>query len=261
MRTELTIHSAETPDFVPFVDEVAEDVKSLVSAKHRIVCVHADQLALATSHAVVTTPQLLANFARIGQAKDAAKTAAWFLNLEELPACLAVVKCGSHYEVMIRMHVGNHFVDATDDAQRAHTYDTNRLRRLPGAVLNAIMEKMDVYKFASEDAKKRLVKALKLVGDDCDEVGSKCRVDFADEAFEVVSKAKALPTIAKMVPTKAEERKKRVREEDMRVELAKHVKLTALPNGTLAFTFVDAASVALAGETVVVTPFERESMD
>ena len=242
--TTLATRSASaTTEFAPYMLEYAPD-KSLLKGKEKAVHVVGDaEIKTPSTHVVAVTPAQLKLFGASYKHKDSVAAVAFLWKLGKLTDAMELVRGQGGYELFIRLAASPEFVTSTD-AVAKDAGDRSRLRQLTDAQL-VHMKKL--YEAGTIGTRKSLAKGFDLI--EGDEIDSKARIDFSQ--FPTLQKVSHIPSMSTLAPNRLDVKRGREEAQADVDKLTTTVKMTKLPNGKMAFSFVGVSNLFVAGDVVV----------
>jgi hypothetical protein len=253
-KTTLVLRDSESTTFTPSIVELPSDVGSRITF-NRIARDVSPASKLTATHALALSPEQLAGMGRLFSQKNADKIFAKYAETSNFASCVEVLKYEGNFEVCIRACAARSFLGGVDDVDAMVLNDSSKLRRLPAACLAVLKSKLDEksldLSILTPAGRKELKAVLaELPAEDGDVEGAICRIDFS--AFAAAPGSKNITSATRLVVSKADLKRKRVAEDDVKSELSTLVKHTRLANGVVALVADGASKITVVGTTILV---------
>ena len=246
----MTLPTSTSTEFAPHIVELERGKNLIKGRKQSVHVVPDDKIKLPASHAVAVTPAQLKSFGSCEKTKDPCSTVKWLWEVDNLANSFEVLRSDTPgtYELFLRMVAAPEFV-ATAADKKLDDGDRSRLRQIPDALLVRIKQLVTSKAIELQSGQKpAITKILDLI-DESDGPTEKARI--AIDSLPVVEKMSHIVSMSTLAPTR--DTVKRGREEAMADinQLSSLVKMTKLPGGKMAFSFVGVSNLAVAGGVVV----------
>jgi len=262
-KTTLVLRDSESTTFTPSIVELPSDVGSRITF-NRIARDVSSASKLSATHALALSPEQLAVMGRLFSQKNATTIFAKYTATPNFASCVEVLKYDGHFELCVRVCADDSFLNGVDDAAGMVKNDCAKLRRLPLSCLNVMKSRLDDksldLSMLTPAGRKEIKSALSdLPTEDGDVEGAICRIDFS--AFAAAPGAKNAVSATRLVVSKADLKRKRVAEDDVKSELSTLVKHTRLANGVVALVADGASKITVVGTTILVEYPDAEAAD